>query len=118
MGKAIDVYHQTYNKLLLIGDFNAEDPVPYLSQFLFKYHAKNLSLNKRALNVYKGNRSRIDLVITNSPDSIQNTSTIVTGLSVFYKKVITILKATFTKSQKLIPIEILNCLMKKKLNLI
>ena len=86
--------------------------------FCLSIMQKILSLNKRALNVYKGNRSRIDLFITNSPDSFQNISTIVTGPSVFHKKVITILKATFTKSQKLIPIEILCCLMKKNLKLI
>ena len=42
MGKAIDVYHQTYNKFLLIGDFNVEDTEPCLSQFLFEYDVKNI----------------------------------------------------------------------------
>ena len=41
----------------------------------------------------------IDLFITNSPTSFQNTSTITTGLSDFHKMVITVLKATYTKSK-------------------
>ena len=36
LGKAIDVYHQTYDKFLLIGNFNAEDTEPFLSQLLFE----------------------------------------------------------------------------------
>ena len=41
MAKAIGVYHQTYDKFLLIGDLNAEDTETCLSQFLFEYDAKN-----------------------------------------------------------------------------
>ena len=41
MGKAIDTYHQIYDKFLLNRDFNAEDTEPCLSQFLFEYEANN-----------------------------------------------------------------------------
>ena len=98
LGKAIDVYHQTYNKLLLIGDFNAEDKEPCLSQFLFEYNTKNIFSEKTCFKS-KDNTSCIDLFITDCPNSFENTSAITTGLSDFHKMVTTVLKATFTKSK-------------------
>ena len=47
--KTIDVYHQTCNKFYLIGNFNGEDTEPCLSQFLFKYDAKNIFSEKNML---------------------------------------------------------------------
>ena len=49
LGKVIAVYHQSYDKFLLIGDFNAEDAEPCLSQFLFEYDAKTLFQKKNML---------------------------------------------------------------------
>ena len=98
MGKAIHIYHKFYDKFLLIGVFNAEDTEPCLSQFLFEYDAKNIISEKTCFKT-KENPSCIDLFITNSPNSFQNTSTITTGLSDFHKMVITVLRATFTKSK-------------------
>ena len=51
-------------------------------------------------NCYKGlsNPSCIDLVITNSSSSFQNTKAISTGLPDFDKRVITVLKQTFQRS--------------------
>ena len=95
LGKAIDIYHQTYDKFLLNGDFNAEDTEPYLSQFRFEYDAKNIVSEKTGFKS-KGNPSCIKLFITNSPNSFQNTPT-TTGLSDFHKMVITVSKSTFTK---------------------
>ena len=46
LGTAIDVYHQTYEKFFLIGDFNAEDTESCLSQSLFEYDAKNIVSQK------------------------------------------------------------------------
>ena len=54
----------------------------------------------RSLTVIKvlSNPSCIDLVITNSSSSFQNTKAISTGLSDFDKRVITVLKQTFQRS--------------------
>ena len=98
MGKSIDVYHQPYNKFLLIGDFNVEDAKPCLSQFLFEHDAKNI-VSEETCFKSKNSPSCIDLFITNSPNSFQNTSTITTGLSDFRKMVITVLKINFTKNK-------------------
>ena len=57
---------------MLVGNFNAEESEPCLSQFLYEYNAKNIvkenTCFKNALNP-----SCIDLFITNSPLSFQNT---------------------------------------------
>ena len=114
MGKATDVYHQTYNKFLLIDDFNAEDTEPCLSQFLLEYDSKNIA-SEKTCSQSKDNPC-IDLFITHS-SNFQNTSTI--WLSDFHKMVITVLKLPSQNvSQRLLPTEILNCLMKKNLKLI
>ena len=81
---------------MLVGDFNAEESEPCLSQFLYEYNAKNIvkenTCFKNALNP-----SCIDLFITNSPLSFQNTTTVTNGLSDFHKMVITVMKMSFKK---------------------
>ena len=65
------------------GDFNAEDKQPSLSDFLEQY-GKTCFKNP--------NKSTcIDLFLTNSPHSFQNTMIIFTRLSNFHKMFITVL---------------------------
>ena len=88
IGKALDKYSK-HDKFMLVGDFNAEESEPCLSQFLYEYNAKNIvkenTCVKNALNP-----SCIDLFITNSPLSFQNTIAVSNGLSDFHKMVITV----------------------------
>ena len=42
VGNALDQYLKTYEKFLLLGDFNADDTEPILSEFLEQYEAKNI----------------------------------------------------------------------------
>ena len=96
VGNALDQYLKTYEKFLLLGDFNAEDTEPILSEFLEQYEAKNIMKNKTCFK----NPDRptcIDLFLTNSQHSFQNTMTISTGLSDFHKMIITVLKSSFIK---------------------
>ena len=44
------------------------------------------------------NLSCIDLIITNSPNSLRNTSTFCTGLSDFHKLAVTVYKTSFRKT--------------------
>ena len=87
---ALDTYRQTFDKFLLAGDFNIEKTDPIMSEFLFKNDSKNLAQQKAC---FKGtnNPSYIDLFVTNSPKSFQNT------ISDFHKKILTILKSVFPK---------------------
>ena len=93
---ALDTYRQTFDKFLLVGDFNIEDTDPTMSEFLFENHSKNLVKQKTCFKSTK-NPSCIDLFITNSPSSFQNTITFASGLSDFHKMILTVLKSTFPK---------------------
>ena len=81
---------------MIVGDFNAEESEPCLSQFLYGYNAKNIvkesTCFKNALNP-----SCIDLSITNSPLSFQYTVAVSNGLSDFDKMVIAVTKMSFKK---------------------
>ena len=79
----IDVYSH-YEKVLLVGDFNAEISEVCLVSFLYQHGLKNLVKEKTCFkNV--SNPSCIDLFLTNSVLSFQHTETVSTGLSDFHK---------------------------------
>ena len=64
----------------MIGDFNAEGSEHVLAQFLHDYNAVNIiheNIGYKSMN----NPGCVDLIITNIPNSLQNTSTFWTGLS-------------------------------------
>ena len=42
IGKALGKYSKHYDKSMVVGDFNAEESEPCLSQFLYKYNAKSI----------------------------------------------------------------------------
>ena len=94
--KGLDMYSKFYERYMLIGDFNAEESEPCISQFLFEMNAKNIVKETICYKILS-NPSCIDLVITSSSSSFQNTMAISTGLSDFHKMVITILKQTFQR---------------------
>ena len=81
---------------MLVGNFNAQESEPCLSQFLYEYNAKNTikesSCFKNVLNP-----SCIYLFITNSPLSFQNIIAVINGLSDFHKMVTTAMKMSFKK---------------------
>ena len=83
IGQSLDIYNRGYNKIILAGDFNAEDSEKCLSSFLFEYGSNN--------------PSSIDLFLTNAPNSFQNTVTITCGLSDYHKMILKVLKTTFPK---------------------
>ena len=97
LGNALDKYSQDYERFLLIGDFNAEDTEPCLSEFLYEHNAENIVKNKTCFKSLN-NPICIDLFLTNFPSSFQNTCTVTTGLSDFHKMVVTVTKMTFHKN--------------------
>ena len=94
---ALDVY-SNYDKFLLAGDFNTEDTNDVLEDFLFEHNVKNLVKEPTCFKSLE-NPSCIDLFLTNSPLSFQNTGTITTGLSDFHKMVVTVMKTSYPKAQ-------------------
>ena len=70
---------------MLAGDFNAEESEPSLSQFLYEYNAKHIVKESTCFkDVW--NPSCIDVFITNSSLSFQNTIAVTNGLSDFHKR--------------------------------
>ena len=82
--------------LFLLGDFNADMQDVNLNDFCSLYNFKNLS---KEPTCYKNplNPSCIDLIITNRPNSFQDTNVIETGLSDFHKLTISVMKMFFKK---------------------
>ena len=67
-----------------------------MSMFLHKHHAQNL-VKENTCFKNPDNPSCIDLFLTNSNLSFQNTITVSTGISDFHKMIVTVFKTTFNK---------------------
>ena len=78
---------------MLIDDFNAEES----EQFLHDFYAV-IIIHENACHKRMNNPSCNNLIITNVPNSFQNTSTLVTGLSDYLKLSVTVLKTFFQKN--------------------
>ena len=98
LGKVIGTYNN-YDKILLIGDLNAEITEPCLESFLYEHdHLQNLVKENTCFKSVE-NPSWIDLFLTNRNMSFQNTITVFAGISDFHKLVLTVLKINFTKNK-------------------
>ena len=98
IGRALDIYTQKYDKILLVGDFNAEENENIMKNFLELYDLKNLVKDKTCFKSLQ-NPTSIDLFLTNCNKSFMHTSAISTGISDFHKMIVTVLKTTFTKAK-------------------
>ena len=98
ISNSLDLYLDTYDKFILVGDFNAQENEVVLSEFLNLYDAKCII---KEPTCYKSidTPSCIDLFLTNNPNSFQNTKTFANGLSDFHKLVLTTLKTKFIKAR-------------------
>ena len=94
-GRALDNYSK-HNKFMHVGEFNAEESEPCLSQFLCEYNAKN-SVKENTCFKNALSPSCNDPFITNSPLSFQNIIAVSNGLSDFNEMVITVMKMSFKK---------------------
>ena len=88
IGFALDVYSR-YDKFLLAGDFNVTEDDIHLNEFMADFHAKNIVKDPTCFKSVS-NPSCIDLFITNSYLSFQNTTSVTTGLSDFHKMTVTV----------------------------
>ena len=97
LDKAYETY-SSYEKRLLIGDFNTETSEPRIDSFIYEHDLQNLVKEKTCFKSVE-NPSCIDLILTNNAMAFQNTTTVFTGLSDFHKLVLTVLKTSITKSK-------------------
>ena len=94
----LDQLSATYDKLILLGDFNLEPEEVKMLDFLNIYNLKNLVKQKMC---YKNpeNTSCIDVILTNSHRSFPNTNVFETGLSDFHKMTVSVLESHFPKQK-------------------
>ena len=92
----LDQFSATCDNLILLGDFNVEPKEANMLDFLNIYILKNLLKQKTC---YKNpeKSSCIDLILTNSHRSFQNTNVFETRLSDFHKMAVSVLKSHFAK---------------------
>ena len=92
----LDLYSAHYENLIIIGDFNTD-----LNQSCTKLFCESYTLSSliKEPTCYKNpqNPSCIDLILTNSPYSFQNSFPIETILSDFHKMTVTVMKTTYEK---------------------
>ena len=126
----LDLYTQKYDKILLVGDFNAEENELILSNFMQLYDLRNLVKENTCFKSVE-NPSCVDLFLTNSSRAFQNTSAISTGISDVHKMIITVLKTKFKKAKsteiiyrtfrnfdkRIFTNDLKNCLVKASLSL-
>ena len=96
LGRDLDLYSSRYENIIVLGDLNVEKTDPSLDEFCVRYNLRSLI---KEPTCYKNpeNPTCIDLILTNSPRSFQNSCVIETGLSDFHKMIVTVMKATFQK---------------------
>ena len=70
--------------MILLGDFNVEVKEKDISDFMCTYNLKSL-LKQKICFKNPDNPSCINLILTNSPRSFQDSSVFETGLSDFHK---------------------------------
>ena len=88
-----------YENFIILGDFNIEVKVPgreldKLDEFCDLFNLKNLIRNETCST--RDHKSSIDLILTNKPESFQNTCITETGLSDFHKLILTFFKTQIT----------------------
>ena len=88
----------TYDKVFLMGDFNAEEANIHIKDLCNLYKLKNLI---KVPTCFKNpdNPKTIDLMLTNSVHSFQNSCALEIGLSDFHKMTVTVLKSYLEKKQ-------------------
>ena len=96
IGKNFDLYSSRCQNYLLLGDFNSEPSENAMIEFCKLYKLKNLV---KGATCYKNPEtpSCIDLILTNRPKSFHGCHIIETGLPVFHKMAVNVMKMYFKK---------------------
>ena len=95
--KSLGLYPAHYENTILLGDFNVNIDDPNMESFCESHRFKRLIKDPTCFKNSE-NPSCIDLISTNSPYSFQNSCVIKTGLSDFYKMMVSVKKAIFLEN--------------------
>ena len=94
----LDLHSSKYEKMLILGDFNAGIDEPRMISFCETYNLTNLI---KQPTCYKNpdNPTCIHLILTNFPRTFQSICVIETGLPDFHLTTLTIMRKTFKKQR-------------------
>ena len=92
----IDLFADTYDNYLIMGDFNMEPSNPSLKVFLNSNNLYNL-INSNTC--FKGKGSCIDLFLTNRKCSFKCSDSYETGISDHHHMIYTMLKSCFNNTE-------------------
>ena len=100
----LDLHATTYEKILILGDFNLGIEEQHMKAFCDNY---NLTSLIKQPTCYKNpsNPTCVDLILSNTPRSFQSTCVIQTGVSDFQLMILNVMKKSF---RKLHP-QLINC---------
>ena len=98
LSKYLDLYSSKYEKVLILGDFNAGIEEKHMKCFYDNYNLKSLI---KQPTCYKNpdNTTYIDLMLINAPRSFQSTCVLETGLSDFRLMTLAVMRKSFKKLQ-------------------
>ena len=93
---SLDLHSSKYEKILILGDFNAEIEEANMKSFCEDYNLKSLI---KQPTCYKNPNKPIciGIILTNVPRIFQSTCVIETGLSDFHLMIVTVMRTTFKK---------------------
>ena len=94
--RSLDLYSPEYEHFIIVGGFNTEVAQTSMKIFCDSYEFKNLIKDTKC-HKNPENPSCINLIMTNNPNSFQNSGVIETGQSDFQKMTVTVMKTTFEK---------------------
>ena len=95
--KAFDT-NNSFEKHLLVKDYNTEISEPFIESFVHEYKLNNLVKEKACFKSVH-NPGCIDLIIASNAITLHNTVTVFPGLSDFHILVLAVLKTSITKSK-------------------
>ena len=93
---SLNLYSSTYNKIVILGDFNLGTEDNHIKIFCGSYNLKGLIKQPTS---YKNpdNLTYIDLVLTNNPRSFQRKCVLEIGIYIFNLMPLTVMRKRFKK---------------------
>ena len=98
LGRVVDIYCKTFDRIVIMGDFNSEPSDDHVQTFRNSYNLHNLVKENTC---YKGPPKCYDLILTNCKHNFQNTMALTSGFSDFHKLTVTVLKTEYVKTDSL-----------------
>ena len=96
LSQIIDFYSITYEKQVIIGDFNLTPDSKSMKEFMDLYNLINLM---KTTACFKGTRSCVDVLLTNQKFSFKDANAFETSLSDHHLLIYSLLKTYFQKNE-------------------